>query len=129
MESRVIPSGESGKVIVTWKPAEEPSSDRQTATILTDDPARPQVELAVSGRVKVILRSSPSELALGHVSAGEAATAETRLWCYLDEPLKIVGHQWSDAAADEHFEAAIQPLSAEDVGADPLARSGVRACR
>ncbi len=126
IEREMIPPGESGKVTITWKPTKDPGSERQTATVSTNDPARPEVELTITGRIQVLLRSSPEELALGRVSTGESATAQLRLWSYHDEPLKILGQQWSDPATGQYLEAAVQPLSAEDLAADPLARSGVR---
>ena len=120
-----IPPGESGKVTVTWQPAEEPTVNRQTAIVYTSDPALPQIVLTVVGRVKVLLRSSSTALDLGRITQGETAAGQVRLWSYLDEPLKIVGHQWSDPVTAGFYEAAVEPLSAADVSSDPLARSGV----
>ena len=120
-----IPPGGSAKVTVTWKPIDKLGPYRQTAKIRTNDPARPQITLTVSGRITVATRFSPPELVFSRLSAGETSTGKSRLFCYLDEPLKIPGHRWSDAATASYFDVALQSLSAEELKEEPSARSGV----
>ena len=55
-----IPPGGSTKVTVTWKPIDKPGPYQQTAKILTNDPARPQVTLTISGRITAAVQLSPA---------------------------------------------------------------------
>jgi hypothetical protein len=119
-----VPPGGSTKVTVLWKHAEKLGPYTQTAYILTNDPLRPQVVLAITGQITARARFWPPALVFSRLSAGERATAETRLYCYLEKPLKLIGHAWSNAAAAKFFDATWQPLSAAEVQAEPLARSG-----
>ena len=120
-----IPPGGSAKVTITWKPIDKPGPYQQTAKILTNDPARPQITLTISGRVTAAMRFSPPELVFSRLSVGETSTAESRLFCYLDKPLKILGHKWSDAGHGSVLRRDAQPLSAAGAegGADGAKRS------
>jgi hypothetical protein len=120
-----IPPGGSAKVTVTWKSIDRPGPYQQTAKILTNDPVQQQVTLTVSGRVTAATRFSPAELVFSHLSVGEASSSQSRLFCYLDTPLKIQGHKWSDAATAQYFEMTHQPLSDAEVKEEPSAHSGV----
>ena len=123
-QEKISPGG-STKVTITWKPIDKPGPYQQTAKILTNDPAQPQITLTISGRVTAAMRFSPSELVFSRLSVGETSTAESRLFCYLDKPLKILGHKWSDAATAPYFDVTRQPLSAAELKEEPTARSGV----
>ena len=93
---------------------------------MTNDPEQPQIVLTVSGRVmESIVRPVPPKFSFDKVLAGERVSAEARLWCYIDEPLKIVGQEWADPAAAQYFDVASEPLSAEDAKQEPKARGGV----
>ncbi len=119
-----IPPGGSTKVAITWKPMDKTGPYQQTAKILTNDPARPQVTLSISGRITVAVQLSPTELVFSGATSGETSSATARLVCYLDQPLGVLGHEWSEAATARYFEAALRPLTAEELKEFPTARSG-----
>ena len=118
------PPGGSAKVTLTWKPLEKPGPYQQTAKILTNDPARPQITLTVTGRITTTMLFAPSELLFSRLSSGESATAQSKLFCFLEDPPKILGHTWSDASTAQHFEVTRRPLSADELKEESLARSG-----
>jgi hypothetical protein len=120
----IVPPGGSTKVTLEWKSKGQWGPYRQSATILTNDPEHPRIELTVSGRLTVGVDASPPEFVLGRISAGEPASAEVRIYCYLPEPLKITGHRWSDPSTAGMFELQFQPLSSTQVREEPDARSG-----
>jgi hypothetical protein len=105
-----VPPGESAKVTVRWKPLTDADFSQQTAIVLTNDPQRPRVVLSVSGAIRVVLQSSPNELKFDRVMLGQPATAEMRVSCSVDEPLKIVGHEWAFPETADYFEVASEPL-------------------
>ncbi len=119
-----IPPGGSAKVTITWKPVDRPGPYQQTAKILTNDPAQSQIILTISGRITAAVRFSPTDLVFSRLSAGEASTDQAQLFCYLDTPVKILNHQWADATTAPFYEAALQPLSADEVQKEPTAKSG-----
>lgn len=127
VEKEQVSPGESSKVTLSWQPTGEPGPFQYTAKILTNDPAQPKVTLTISGKITAVMRASPAELVFTQVSAGEPSTATARLFGYLDQPLKILDHKWSDPAISKYFAVEFQPLSAGDFKDDPLAKSGVLA--
>jgi len=124
IEHAQVAPGDSTKVTMQWKPKETAGPYRQTATIRTNDRARPEVTLTVSGRINVPLRAVPAELSFGGVSADEGAAGEVRLLCYLAKPLEILGYTFSDKALGEHFALKFEPLPAAQLREEPAARSG-----
>jgi hypothetical protein len=119
-----IPPGGSAKVTLTWKPLERPGPYQQTAKILTNDPARPQVTLTVTGQITTAMLFSPPELVFSRLSSGESASGQAKLLYYLDEPLKILKRKWSDNSTASFFEFSEQPISAEEMKKEPLAKNG-----
>jgi hypothetical protein len=124
LERDKIPPGGSAKVTLTWKPTDKPGPYQQTAKILTNDPAKPQIVLTIMGKISSAVRFSPSELVFSRLSAGDTSTAQSRLLYYLDEPLKIAGRKWSDAATAKYFDVALQPLTAAELKDEPEVRNG-----
>ena len=112
-------------VTLRWNPLTAPDLNQHSATILTNDAQQPEIVLTVSGRVAVTVRPSPAKLSFEKVLVGETVSAEARLWCYLDEPLKIVGHEWDDPAVAPYFDVASEPIAAEELKQQPQARNGV----
>jgi hypothetical protein len=123
-QEEVSPGG-STKVILTWKPIDKSGPYQQTAKVLTNDPARPQVTLSISGRFTTAVQVFPPELVFSGATSGETASATARLACYLDQPLRVLGHEWSEAATARHFEAVVRPLTAEELKEFPAAQSGL----
>ena len=54
--------------------------------------------LTISGTITMALEAVPGELVLSRMTASERSTAEARFYCYLDKPLALLGHQFSDPA-------------------------------
>ena len=127
LEKEQVSPGESAKVTVSLEPTEKSGPFQQTATILTNDPAQPQITLTIFGKITAAMRAAPPELVFTQVSADEPSTSTVRLLGYLDQPLKILGHKWSDPAIGKYFAVEFQPLLAGDFKDDPLAKSGVLA--
>jgi hypothetical protein len=125
IEQDTIPPGGSSRVTLTWKPKEKSGPYQQTATILTNDPAQPKVGLTVTGRFATALQFFPQLLVFSHLSVGEKAAAQSALFCRLDEPLKILGHTWSDTSTAPYFDVTVEPLSEKELKEEPSARSGV----
>jgi hypothetical protein len=126
LEKEQIPPGAATKVTLTWKTRNVLGPYRQTANILTNDPARPEITLTVSGEVVTAVRAEPADLVFTRLPAGEAASGEVRLWCNLpDHPLQILDFKLSDKGTAGHFKVTHQPLGQEAVRREKDAKSGV----
>ncbi|MCE5302167.1 MAG: DUF1573 domain-containing protein [Planctomycetaceae bacterium] len=121
---KVLP-GESTKVRLTWKPTDESGPYRQTAVILTNDPDRPRVTLTVSGEIVVAARFAPSSLVFSRLTPDQSTSGSVRLFGYAEEPLRVLDQSWASADTASYFEANLQPLSDEEIKAEPNAHSGL----
>lgn len=116
--------GQSAKVRLEWISKVYTGPYRQTETLLTNDPASPEVKLYVIGRYGSPVRTVPESLVFSRVLSGESVAGQMRLYCYADKPLEIAGWQWVDSAAAGRFQVAFDRLSAEQLREEPGATSG-----
>jgi hypothetical protein len=119
-----IASGASARVTLEWTSKLYVGPFRQTATILTNDPDRPEVTLRVAGRFKGPVGVVPSLVRLSRISPGESASTEVRLINYLPGPLEIAGFELADPATAEQFDVAWERLAPKQLRDDPEARGG-----
>ena len=124
LEQTDIPPGESAAVKVQWNAKNLAGPYRQSATIFTNDPDRSRVTLTITGRITAALRVTPSDLVFSHLSVGEPATGEVRLYSYLPQKLQITGHKLKDRESAEHFEVAYRPLASDQLKDEPDVKSG-----
>ena len=116
-----IQPGESSTVTVDWHGKDNAGYFRHVATIFTNDPRKLRVSLTIQGRLTGPIGASPQELTFSRITSGDTAEGTVKLFGYLDEPLEITGVELSDP---EHLDVSIGPLSAEEVGKEPGAKSG-----
>jgi len=119
-----VPPGGQSKITLTWHATEQIGPYQQTAKIMTNDPAMPQVELTVKGRITAAAQFMPAQLVFSRLTADEKSVAHAQLLSYLAEPLVIAGHEFSDPATAKFFEVSHKPLSADELKQWPEARSG-----
>ncbi|HPM83313.1 MAG TPA: DUF1573 domain-containing protein [Candidatus Anammoximicrobium sp.] len=119
-----IPPHESAAVTLKWTIKRFIGAYHQTSTILTNDPRRPEVMLAVAGRLVPAVRVVPAQFVFSSPLVGETVSGEVRVYGYRAEPLKISDCRLSDPAGAPFFETAIAPLPAEEVAQEPDARNG-----
>jgi hypothetical protein len=120
--AEIIP-GQSSKITIKWKSRQRLGQFTETASFTTNDPAKPEFTLTITGQVTARIRVVPPELVLNGISANETSAGQVRLLCYQDEPWQILGHQWEGANASS-FQATIEPLSDEQLKEEPGAKSG-----
>jgi hypothetical protein len=80
--------------------------------------------LTISGTITRALQAAPADLVFSRMTTNERATGESRLYCYADQPLKVLGYELTDAVTAPSCRIAIRPLRAEELKENPLARSG-----
>ncbi|MBM4021029.1 MAG: DUF1573 domain-containing protein [Planctomycetes bacterium] len=123
---QVVPVGESAFVTLTWTGKPPGGFIRQHATILTDDPRRPEVSLVVEGMVVPTWRADPSPIVLPRINASSKQRASTTVFTYGAQPPRVKGLTIDHPQAPRFFSLASAPLAAEQIAAEPGATGGFR---
>jgi len=122
---KVVPPGGSTKVTLQWKGKGPGGPFRQQATILTDDPRRPEVVFVVEGTVVPTWKAVPEAVFLPRVSAAAGERAEVRLFTFGSQLPVVERLAVEHAHADQFFSLASSPLAAAEVAAEPGATGGL----
>jgi hypothetical protein len=123
---KVVPPGEETFVTVEWKGKPPGGPFRQQATILTDDPRRPEVVFVVEGTVVPTWRAVPESIALARLTASASQQASATVFTYGEEPPEVEGASIDHPQAARFFSLATPPLSAEEIAAETGATGGFR---
>jgi len=127
LEFDSVPPGEKAQVTLQWTAKDYRGAFRQTATIFTNDPEQPRIELTVTGRVIVSVRPDPEELHFTRISTEQPTHGQVRLYGYRQEPLKIVGPvrlSSSGVTPAEQFDVDCRPLEPDELAEEPDATGG-----
>ena len=109
LDKNQVPPGASTQVVVEYKTGQT-SNFRQTATVLTNDPDQPRVELTVFGTVHSKFDIQPPVIFFGNVPAGEPATAETWLLQFVEGDLHVGQPELASGGPADDFEFRVEPL-------------------
>ncbi len=124
LEQESVMPGESTKVKLEWTAREYLGPFEQTATIQTNDPRRPEIELKIKGWTTTMLQFIPDELVFSRVSAGQGVSAKVRLIAHTKEPVEILGFECAEPESAEYFDVDITPLSAEELKGETNVKNG-----
>ena len=69
---------------------------QQTAKVITNDPDLPRVELNISGMITARYLLQPAALTLSKLSSDSATKAEVKLYSFLADDVRVVGHQFGE---------------------------------
>lgn len=129
VSERPLEPGESAPVKLEWVAKSQPGEFRQIATVITNDPRKPAIDLTVEGVVVETAGLQPEELVLGNLKADEVGTATVYLATYSTAPdappLEAEVSVPEGTPMADRYEFTVEPVSAEEV---PLERatSGVK---
>ncbi len=123
VSEKPIPPGSSAKVTVQWSGKGNLGEFQQTANILTNDPARPQITLTINGRLTTSVRLDPSELVF-RITAGEKAKGKVRVYGYLAEPFQITAFKLDNPKVAGLFDFHSHPLLPGQLKEDQDAKAG-----
>jgi hypothetical protein len=113
--NRLDPGGET-KIELEWKASERHGPYTQTATIETNDPRHPNMDFTVVGRVIGSHRLEPSDITFTRITADEPASAEFRVYCFVQEQLAPPENaQWTNPETRDFFDVKFEPLCAADL--------------
>jgi len=107
VRENTVPPGGEGQVRLEWTVPKVGRFFKQLATIKTNDPAKPNFQLAVEGIVRTLVGTDVEEFTLS-MEPDEPATAEALIFSEQFERFaiakvdsKIPGLKWADVAADQ----------------------------
>jgi len=120
-----IPPGEAVKVKLEWSALVNPGLFRQTATILTNDPLNPRLELSVEGEVTEATGVYPQDFVFGKVTAGDTKSADVFVMALAQDELNVGEPELSNTETRKFFDVSIVPLKPEQLP-NPKAKAGVR---
>jgi hypothetical protein len=125
VSNRPLEPGESTPVKLEWTAKTVEGPFRQVATILTNDPRQPRVELSVEGRVAEAVGLEPPDFALGSFAAGQAQESSIVFATFDQAELKATAELVDTSPNRDQYQVEVTPLDVKDV---PLegAKAGVR---
>lgn len=109
-----VQPGDTTEIKLEWRPKAYQEDFGQTATIATNDPRKPTLELRITGSVVQAVVLEPSEIRLSNMAAGETRKAATKVLSYKDAEFEITGLEVTGAGADL-FDVTSRELSPEEL--------------
>ncbi len=121
-ESPIAP-GQSAEVVVQYNASIESPLFRQSANILTNDPATPRVSLTVHGKIASSYSIAPRELVFSKLAVNATESASVRVISYLTEDFAIESTEWSDGDGVNFLDVLIAAIPPEEL-TEPQAKCG-----
>ena len=116
LEKSILEPGEQTMIKLTWTP-KAPSLDfSQSATIITSDPLKSEVQLSILGKVGQSIVFIPPALSLGDFSSTETSTHKLKVFSHM-EGVTVDSLAWSDPEGRKH-------VSISKSESDPATESG-----
>lgn len=122
-KSEIAPQ-ETVEVTVEYMPSARQPRFRQTATLLTNDPSQPRIELNIFGTVTAPYKVTPDSLAFSRFSASETSKAEIRIEVYVADEAHLAGFELEQPDTAAYFEITSRPIPAGELE-DAKAKCGV----
>ncbi len=101
LEKSILEPGEQTMIKLTWTPKASSTDFSQSATIITSDPQKGEVQLSIAGKVGQSIVFSPPSLLLGDFSSTETSTHKLRVFSHL-EGVNLESLGWSDTEGSKY---------------------------
>ena len=124
--SRTVPPGGSTTVRIEWKGKGGGGPFRQRATILTNDPRRPEVAFSIEGQVVPVWKATPAVITLAGLSASVPAGATASLFTFGDALPELVNCRLVAERLADLVTVSAEPLTAAALAAEEEATGGFR---
>lgn len=124
-KERIYP-GEKTKMILEWDPKGYTGDFAQTATLTTNDPARPSISLKVKGRVHSPMALIPRTMLFGQITNRQDVDGTVRLYLFEDGDAKITDIELKNKKTESLFTLDLEKLTPEEIQAQPDAKAGYR---
>jgi hypothetical protein len=124
LERTELPPGESTKIVLRWRPDDNPGPYEQSASFLTNDPERPSFSIVIRGKITTTLRVQPPTLTFSRISGRETSKGTFAVLNYFDRPLTLSDAHFEEGSIQSFFDSSIAPLSEGDIKRYPEAKNG-----
>lgn len=124
LDRRTLMPGESTEIKVEWTARDYLGQFEQIATVQTNDPQRPEIELKIKGITTNLLEFVPDEVVFSPILAGRAASTKAKLLVRTDEPVKILDVKCAEPESESFFDIKHTPLSKDVLQAEANAKAG-----
>lgn len=123
---KIVRPGESTKLRVQWRGKGDGGPFRQQASVLTNDPSRPQIAFVVEGTVVPTFKAKPSAITLPKMSTSAREQASITIFTFGKEQPTIESVSASDEKTAEFYSLNSAPLSPDELTAEAGATGGFR---
>lgn len=124
--ARVVPPGESTKLNVQWRGKGEGGPFRQQASVLTNDPSRPQIAFAVEGTVVPTYKAIPNTITLSKLSTSSNEQASVTVFTFGTEQPTLDSLSLVNEETSRFYSLASTPLEPAELAAEAGATGGFR---
>lgn len=121
---KTVPPGGETTVSIQWTGKGSGGPFRQQATVITNDPRRPEIAFVIEGTVVPTWKAVPDMLTLPKLSTQSAATTTATVFTYGTEPPRIDSLAAIDDRTKEFFTVASAPLPPDVIAGEPGATGG-----
>jgi len=123
LEKGEVAPGETVEVTLEWHPNSYAEVFSQTATLGTNDPENPTIELRITGSVVQAMVLEPSVFRATNLSAGETRTLTAKFLSYKEEEVEIKSITASGDES-EHYKFDHRPLTKAELAEHEGALTG-----
>ena len=106
-----------------WSALVNPGPFRQTASILTNDPRQPRLELSVEGEVTEATGLYPPDFTFDKITAGDAKSADVYVMAMAQDDLKVTNPELSNTETRQFFDVKVEPIDPKSLP-NPQGESG-----
>ncbi|MEX0586919.1 MAG: DUF1573 domain-containing protein [Pirellulales bacterium] len=124
LSKKELAPGETAEVIVEYSARQAKPQFEQYATVLTNDPEQPRLELKIQGGTIRKFQILPDRVVLSNASASEPTTSELKVLCFLSDKLRVVDLAFEVNETSGFFEAKSEAIPPGELPGE--AKSGCR---
>ena len=123
--AKIVAPGDTATLKVQWKGKGE-GPFRQQASVLTNDPRRPQISFVVEGAVVPgMFKLVPPALTLPKISTGTGERATARIFTFGEAPPEVTSLTLADDKTAQLYSLSSAPLGPADLAAERGATGGL----
>jgi len=124
--SLTVPPGQATSIRIEWKGKGGGGPFRQQATILTNDPRRPEIAFSIVGEVVPLWRAEPEAITLAGLSPASATDATATILTFGETVPELVSCRLAASKLEDAVAVAAEPLPPADLKQADGATGGFR---
>jgi hypothetical protein len=117
--------GESAKVTLQWHPKGH-GPFRQSASVSTNDPEKPALDLTISGELVSSYLVDPARLVFTGITSDASFARQVSVYSFTSDKLSLTTPRMTDHSFAQYFETSVTPMTADELKEEEGAKSGCR---